>query len=137
MPLEVADQVGGQLPGTVECRLAPAQGFVEFGLAVVAEVGYLCGGQGADFPTAAGVGRRGLEGQECGYWSRSSGWRGFVIEVGADVVGLQGGGAEVGGQEWEVDVIKGEGADYHGLCAKHIGRMKVLHYATCLEDTMG
>lgn len=62
MSLEVADQIRSQLPRTVECGLPAPEGFVEFGLPVGAKVGYLRGGEGAEFAPAAGVGGRGLKG---------------------------------------------------------------------------
>ena len=88
MHLKITDQVGSQLSGAMECSLPPPKCFVEFCLAVAAEVGYLRRGQGAEFAAAAGVGWGGLEGQEGWCGGRDAGGRGFVVEVSADVVGL-------------------------------------------------
>ena len=63
---EREDQVGGQLARAVEGGLAAAEGFVEGGGIIRAEVGDLLWGEGVDFAAAAGVGWRGLEGEEGG-----------------------------------------------------------------------
>lgn len=62
MRLEVQDQEGGELAWAVEGGLAAAEGFVEGGRVVGAEVGDLGGGEAGDFAAAAGVGVGCLEG---------------------------------------------------------------------------
>lgn len=62
MRLQIQDQECGELARAVERGLASAEGFVEFGFVVGAEVRDLRGGEAGDFAAAAGVGWGCLEG---------------------------------------------------------------------------